>query len=159
VAETEIAALPAPHTSPSHKKTWIALVSAVVILAAGGWARLALQKSSTDAGSPGENHVMFTLHLETFVINLADADERAYLRVGIDLGLSHSLKDEAADGRASVALARDTILEVLARGKTEDLLTAQGKTKLKEDLLQSLQRRAPKLEVEAVYFTEFLIQR
>lgn len=135
------------------------MVSAVVILVAVGWAVLALQQPSAEAGSPGEKHVMFTLHLETFVINLSDSDQRAYLRVGIDLGINHPLKDDAADGRTSVALARDTILEVLAQGKTEDLLTAPGKTKLKEDLLKTLQRRAPELGVEAVYFTEFLIQR
>jgi flagellar basal body-associated protein FliL len=31
--------------------------------------------------------------------------------------------------------------------------------KLKEDLLHALQERLPGLEVEDVYFTEFLIQR
>ena len=48
---------------------------------------------------------------------------------------------------------------VLAQSRVDELLTAKGKTKLKEDLLHALQERIPALEVEEVYFTEFLIQR
>jgi flagellar basal body-associated protein FliL len=58
-----------------------------------------------------------------------------------------------------VALVRDTILTVLAVGKSEELLTPEGKAKLKEDLLGALQKRAPDLGAEEIYFTEFLIQR
>jgi flagellar basal body-associated protein FliL len=54
---------------------------------------------------------------------------------------------------------RDTILGVLALSKVDELMTAAGKTKLKQDLLRTLQERVPQLEVQEVYFTEFLIQR
>ena len=60
---------------------------------------------------------------------------------------------------APVAQVRDTILSVLAEAKVDELMTAAGKTKLKEDLLHALQERVPQLGVEEVYFTEFLIQR
>ena len=97
-----------------------------------------------------------TLHLETFVLNLADPQQRSYLRVGIDLGLSHEI---GRGENAPVAEVRDTILGVLAQCRVEDLQIAAGKTKLKEDLLRALQARLPGLGVEEVYFTEFLIQR
>jgi len=98
-----------------------------------------------------------TLHLETFVLNLADPGQRSYLRVGIDLGLGRELgKGENA---AAVGPVRDTIVGVLAQSRVDELLTAKGKAKLKEDLLRALQERVPGLEVEEVYFTEFLIQR
>jgi flagellar basal body-associated protein FliL len=58
-----------------------------------------------------------------------------------------------------VAEVRDTILGVLAQARVDELLTAEGKAKLKEDLLHALQERLPGLAVEEVYFTEFLIQR
>ena len=57
------------------------------------------------------------------------------------------------------SLVRDTIVGVLAQSQVDDLLTAKGKAELKADLLQALQERVPGLEVEEVYFTEFLIQR
>ncbi len=98
-----------------------------------------------------------TLHLETFVLNLADPGQRSYLRVGIDLGLSREL------GRGENALpvgpVRDTILGVLGQSQADELVTAKGKAKLKEDLLHALQQRVPGLGIEEVYFTEFLIQR
>ena len=97
-----------------------------------------------------------TLHLETFVLNLAGPDQRSYLRVGIDLGLGRELgKGE----NAPIARVRDTILSVLAQFRVDDLQDEKGKAKLKADLLRALQERLPELVVEEVYFTEFLIQR
>ena len=52
------------------------------------------------------------LSSSTSVLNLADTDQRSYLRVGIDL----ELHPEAKHGEklAPVAQVRDTILSVLA---------------------------------------------
>jgi flagellar basal body-associated protein FliL len=101
--------------------------------------------------------VRTTLHLETFVLNLADTDQRSYLRVGIDLGLNREAKH--GGDSAPMAQIRDTILGVLAEAKGNELMTAVGKTKLKENLLRALQARLSEIGVEEVYFTEFLIQR
>jgi flagellar basal body-associated protein FliL len=73
------------------------------------------------------------------------------------LGLNREQK--RGEEAPPVAKIRDTILTVLAVAKVEDLLTADGKAKLKENVLQALQDRAPEVGVEEVYFTEFLIQR
>jgi len=130
------------------------MVLPLMILAGVGiwfWANRGAEAAPTEAP-----RVRSTLHLETFVLNLADIDQRSYLRVGIDLGL----KQEAKRGEtAPVAEVRDTILSVLAEAKVSDLATVAGKTKLKENLLHALQQRLPRLGVEEVYFTEFLIQR
>jgi flagellar basal body-associated protein FliL len=96
------------------------------------------------------------LHLETFVLNLADPGQRSYLRVGIDLGLAREIGRHET---VPVGPVRDTILTVLSESKVDELITVGGKAKLKEDLLRALQARAPGLGVEEVYFTEFLIQR
>lgn len=93
------------------------------------------------------------------MLNLADPEGKAYLRVGIDLGLKGPPKNKEEVGGTPVALVRDTILGRLSLAQPDELLTAEGKTKLKASLLQALQQRAPELGVEEVYFTEFLIQR
>lgn len=114
--------------------------------------------------SPPSNHdsngaIQSTLHLESFVVNLEDPDGRAYLRIGIDLGLSHPLTDSQHSGPgSSVPRLRDTIVGMLGSCKSEALLTSGGKEKLKADLLKALRDRAPELGIEEVYFTEFLIQ-
>lgn len=129
-------------------------IAAVALMAAGVWIRGTRSDAASAAPEPT---VRSTLHLETFVLNLSDPDQRAYLRVGIDLGLNSDLKH--GETPAPVAEIRDTILTVLAQGRLDELLTADGKTKLKENLLHALQQRMPELGVEQVYFTEFLIQR
>ena len=132
---------------------WAVAALVLVALAALFW-----NARHTDAGASSvpEGEAKGTLHLETFVLNLADPAQRSYLRAGIDLGLGR----EIAHGEdPPVARVRDTILGVLEQERVEDLTTAEGKRKLKADLLQALQQRVPDLKVEEVYFTEFLIQR
>jgi len=140
-----------------RRHRWLAFVLPIVMLAAVGIWFWANRGTESAAQANGEMRIKSTLHLETFVLNLADTDQRSYLRVGIDVGLNHEWQQ--GEGAVPVAEMRDTILGVLAQGKVEDLLTAAGKAKLKGDLLRALRQRAPQLGVEEVYFTEFLIQR
>ena len=131
------------------------IVLVVALVAAGGWFWSTRTLEPAVQGTSGA--VKSTLHLETFVLNLAGPDQRSYLRVGIDLGLGREMgKGENAP---PVAQVRDTILSVLAQSRVDDLQDEKGKTKLTADLLQALQERVPRLAVEEVYFTEFLIQR
>ncbi len=142
---------------PARRGRVIAVIVSLVILAGLGiwfWSGHGSESGSQDNSEP---RIKSTLHLETFVLNLANTDQRSYLRVGIDLGLSQEPK--RGEEVAPVAEVRDTILSVLAEAKVEDLMTPAGKTKLKENLLHALQERMPRLGVEEVYFTEFLIQR
>lgn len=143
------------HNPPARKRGWLFLIFPIVILAGAGlWLRVA---HGSEAASAGDEKVRSTVHLDTFVLNLADTDQRSYLRVGIDLGLNHETKH--GEEPVPVAEVRDTILGALGGAKVDDLLTAPGKAKLKEDLLHALQQRMPEIGVEEIYFTEFLIQR
>lgn len=139
--------------SRRSRLTWLLPLVALAGVAIWFWS----SRSNDSAQAHDSETVRSTLHLETFVLNLADADQRSYLRIGIDLGLNQSAKP--AEQAAPLAEVRDTILTVLSQAKVGDLLTPAGKTKLKQDLLRALQERMPGLGVEEVYFTEFLIQR
>jgi flagellar basal body-associated protein FliL len=132
---------------------WFGLGFALLALGVWFWSARGTQPG-TSAG--GGSQVRSTLHLESFVLNLADSGQRSYLRVGIDLGLSRQM---GRGENAPLGPVRDTILSVLGQSQADDLVTAKGKMKLKEDLLRELQERVPGLGVEEVYFTEFLIQR
>jgi flagellar basal body-associated protein FliL len=125
---------------------WIAPVVLVLALAGWFWSK----RGTEPAAANEETKIKATL-------NLADRDQKSYLRVGIDLGLRKEAgKSESAP---SVAQVRDTILSVLGLAEVNELLTATGKIQLKADLLKALQVRMPELGVEEIYFTEFLIQR
>jgi flagellar basal body-associated protein FliL len=139
-------------SSRSSRKPTLLLAGLVLLTVLGAWLWMVRQGPAVAANG----QVKSVLHLETFVVNLADSGQRSYLRVGIDLGLGREI---AKNETAPVAQVRDAVLEVLAQCHTDELLTAQGKSKLKQDLLRALQDRAPGLAVEDVYFNEFLIQR
>jgi len=104
---------------------------------------------------PGHAENETTLNLDTFVVNLEGGNQRAYLRVGIALTLSQPPTRKDA---VPVAPLRDAIVTVLSSAQPEQLLTSEGKQKIKKELLIALQERAPALGIENVYFTEFLVQ-
>ena len=55
-------------------------------------------------------------------------------------------------------MVRDTIVSILSTVKPQAVSDAEGKEKLKSEILRALQGRAPQLGIEEVYFTEFLVQ-
>lgn len=159
-------------TAKPPKSRVARLVVIVVLLAAigaGAWwfkARKATAQASeknTSADSPAnpDQQVQSVIHLESFVVNLADPDQNAFLRVGIDLGLGKQLPEGKAPDKNSplTPQIRDAVLTVLSSCRSDSLLAADGKIKLKEQLLQALHERAQELDVKEVYFTEFLVQR
>jgi len=151
---------------PAPKKKSSALVVIVgvlvVLLGGGGAAWYYLHHDAKPAeAAAAEKTPEFTIHLETFTVNLADPEESHFLRITIDLGLGHPPKGAAERGVGDfpVARARDAILSVLAIGKADVLMTPEGKAQLKHDLIQALNENVPESDVRNVYFTEFLVQR
>jgi len=150
--------MPEPQVSPAPRnRNKLGMLAVALVLAmAGGVVFVWLRPlPSTRAAEPGG--VQSTVALETFVVNLSGSGERAYLRVGISLGLSHPLATRNRD-EVPMALVRDTVLSVLSSARPEQLVQAEGKRQLKAELLRALQERVPQLRVQDVYFTEFLVQ-
>ncbi len=158
--ESKSAAKPA---LPAKKKSAAPLIVVLAVLLAGAAvaAWLFLHRSKTAEAAPEATTPEFVVHLETFTVNLADPEEGHFLRVTIDLGLAHPPKGAADRGYGDfpVARARDAILSVLTVGKADVLLTPEGKTQLKHDLIRTLEDKVPEAEVRNVYFTEFIVQR
>lgn len=98
------------------------------------------------------------VHLETFVVNLADEGQRTFLRVGIDLGVVAEKKKKESEVRP-LAPIRDAILGVLMATKSDEVATTGGKEKLKERILTTLNQKLPELQAKEAYFTEFLLQQ
>lgn len=146
-------ASPAGNPSKGRGKTALYLGLAVVVIGAAVffWTRPA---GTTQASPPAAVETM--LPLETFVVNL-DGSQRAFLRVGITLGLSRPLPRNGKE-ELPIPLLRDAILSVLSSAQPEQLVKPEGKQKLKADLLKALQERAAGLDIGNVYFTEFLVQ-
>jgi len=147
---------------PAKKSGNLILILAVVVgvAAAGGGAWFFLHQGKTAQAAPQVVEELHTVHLEGFTVNLADVEENHFLRITIDIGLGHVPK-AAKEGESEIPTARvrDAILTVLSAGKSDVLITPEGKAQLKKDILAALQQSVPELDVREIYFTEFLVQR
>jgi flagellar FliL protein len=96
--------------------------------------------------------------LEPFIVNLADHGvRRQYLRTILHLVL-HQERDKKSLEEASPRI-RDAVLTLLSSKKTEELLTVEGKTRLREEIGKQINAAIGKEDVVAeVYLVEFLVQ-
>lgn len=156
-------AAPAPAANaPAKKKSKLPLIliAAIFVIGAGvgGWMWKRSAKTPS-AAVPPTTEVNSVLALDSFVVNLQDPSGNGYLRVSIDLGIAAPAKEDDKDKQAAyLPRVRDTILGVLGSQSVDALLTPDGKTKLKGDLLKAINASVPELQCKEVYFTEFLVQ-
>lgn len=154
-----IALLPYAMSEKTAKKISPIVIGLAILLAVAGATAWTLNHRSTDDANP-DSKPKAIVHLESFVVNLADLNEKAFLRLGLDLGVENQLtKKESAAITDLTPSVRDAVLGVLTASKADDLLTVEGKQQLKARLLAGLKERVPELRVREIYFTEFLVQR
>lgn len=144
-------------------KLLLVVVAGVVVIAlgAGGWLwhrHATAAAAAPQAQSSTDTAVKSVMHLENFTVNLQGGGGNGYLRIGIDLGLASEQK-EGEKGPAATGRLRDAILTVLGTRTVDELMTPEGKTKLKQDLLKTIMDRVPEIQCQEVYFTEFLVQQ
>jgi flagellar FliL protein len=141
----------------------------VFMLGMGGglflmWNKLsALDAQSTaDAGEESEQGAGLEqplgpiLPLDTFIVNLADKSGNRYLRVTMALELeTNQLEDELNKRLPQV---RDSILMILPTKRFEDISSAEGKTALRDQILEKINSILVLGKITNIYFKEFVIQ-
>lgn len=148
---------PTGQVNRKNSRVWLSIALGIVV-AASALAFVYLRHPRQQK-EPDGNQITAVMHLETFVMNTADTDQSAYLRVGIDLGLERRPEKVNAEGSdLPTAQVRDTVVGILTATRAQDVTTPEGKAKLKQELLRALQSRVPTLGIREIYFTEFLIQ-
>ena len=55
-------------------------------------------------------------------------------------------------------LIRDIVISILSSKTVEEITTAKGKEKLKEEIIAQINRHLDDGEIRHIYFTEFVIQ-
>ena len=160
---------PAPGKSTSRKPGKRRVATAAVLLigiGSGVWWGFVRPRAVSSENQAQTAPARTVLPLESFTVNLADLEEGRFLRATLALGVDGQLPTIARGetkpvetSQVSMATIRDSILTVLAQCTSAQLLTPEGKTKLKADLINSLNRDVPDLRAREVYFTEFLVQR
>jgi flagellar protein FliL len=94
--------------------------------------------------------------LESLTVNLLNENGRRYLKTTINLEMSS--EDLMPELDMKKAVIRDLIIQVLASKQIEEISTLNGKKRLKEEMINALNRRLVDGNVDNVYFTEFVMQ-
>jgi flagellar FliL protein len=94
--------------------------------------------------------------LETFIVNLADEERSRYLRITMDLELVEATDSEKLNQR--LPQIRDRILMILPSKRFEEIASMEGKTALRDEIINKLNSLFPRAVVTNIFFTEFVVQ-
>jgi flagellar FliL protein len=150
----------------------------VLVLGMGGgmfmiWSKLSAMSSKavvpeteaeaiSDKAKPEE--IGAVVSIDTFIVNLADPGGNRYLRVTMDLELGGKPADKSGGKTAGDELAkrmpqiRDAVLMILSTKRYADISAPEGKTALREEILNSTNGLLASTQISRIYFKEFVIQ-
>jgi len=94
--------------------------------------------------------------LDPFTVNLVSSNADRYLKCKIDLELDSQNLQKEIDKK--LPAIRDLIIQILSSKSVEEIQTAKGKQKLKEEIKRKINEILTTGEIKNVYFTEFVIQ-
>ena len=94
--------------------------------------------------------------LDKFTVNLLSQNGSRYLVAKIDLEQENEEMTPELD--AKVSLIRDIIISILSSKTVEEISTPKGKEKLKEEIINQINKYLEDGEVKRIYFTNFVIQ-
>lgn len=96
--------------------------------------------------------------LEAFIVNIGDGSEMRYLKVKIELDTALTAENVKKEMDPYLAPLRDSILVLLTTKTIQDIQEIAGKNRLREEILATVNRIMPAGKINAVYFTDFVVQ-
>lgn len=113
-------------------------------------------EASAGAGGEAMTEVGLMFPLETFTVNLLSESGRRYLKC--ELNLEMGGKELSPELEEKKPVFRDIIIRILSSKSLEEISTAKGKEKLKEQIVNEINLRLKDGKVKNVYFTDFVVQ-
>ena len=153
---------PATEPGPARKKRGgfgklLMLLLPILLIGGGGWFLLG-------GGDKAEAQEVAIAQrgmasFETFLVNLSDPGGNRFLKVTLQLVFASVAEAKAiADSAAVMGHLRSAILELLTEQQAPALVTADGKTKLKDAIKAGVTGILKKQKVIDVLFSEFVVQ-
>jgi len=157
----------------SKKLVWILIAAAALVVAGGGGLLLMkyLRPPQASAAAGGEGpvsreggqgatgQVKSTFTLDPFLVNLADEENTRFVKVTLRLGLDQAgLGERLAEDPVVVAATRDKIISILTTRTSGQILSSEGKDKLRGEIRDSLNPLLPRGRIVEVYIMDFVVQ-
>jgi flagellar FliL protein len=148
----------------------IIIVLLLLLLIIGGLVAYFLLSSSSDETQPPQQkqekvvkkkvsdmaEVGPIYPLDQFIVNLVSNNADRYLKCKISFELDSPDLQQEIDKK--LPAIRDIIINILSSKTVEEIQTAKGKEKLKEEIKRKVNEILTTGEIRHVYFTEFVIQ-
>jgi len=156
---------------PKKPRKWGVLILALIVLtgaAAGGvifllpgiipnslnfWGTNGAGKKEKETERRSQGYIY---SMDPFIVNLADQGRPRYLKIRMSIESQEMKVNEEYEKR--LPQLRDTILTVLSSKSYGEISDSEGKKKLREEIIQRLNRSLRGFQVKTIYFTEFMIQ-
>ncbi|MFN0085857.1 MAG: flagellar basal body-associated FliL family protein [Blastocatellia bacterium] len=106
---------------------------------------------------PDDSEVKHVIEMQPFIVNLTDQGEARYLRLTVSVGIGGG-EVEAKPSPLFTTRVRNAMLAVLTTRSSEEVLSPEGKVKLRKELLRAARAASEEPRVEAIYITEFIVQ-
>lgn len=116
------------------------------------------KNKSLNIALPDDSKVKAVVELQPYVVNLADQGEARYLRMTVSVGVGGGDEKEEKPSPLFTTRVRNAMLAVLTTKTSEEVLTSEGKMKLRKELLRAARAACHEPRIEAIYITEFIIQ-
>ena len=149
-----------PETKKKSKLAlWLILGAAIVLLGSGGFLARRYLSGSTEGAAAGKHEVKSVMNLESFLVNLADMESTRFLKVTFRLGLDDAKSGEEYEKDPVVlAATRDKIITLLSTKTAEELLTPEGKERLRNEIREKVNSVLPGGKIVEVFIIEFVVQ-
>ena len=141
-----------------NKALIIGLIVALAVICSVGGVAVIVKKSHSDKSEktePRKGHTSL-VPLGEMTFTLADPHQLRYLKTDLVLEVRGSVgKDLENDLKTR---ARDAVIAVVSSKHLAELLDPNGKSKLKEQIIEVVNQRVDGIEAVNVYFNEFAMQ-
>ncbi len=113
-------------------------------------------ESPQEIVAPSTEEIGVVVDLKPFLVNLADPKARHFLKATISL----EVKDDEAKGLVEKLLPkiRNDILLLLSSKTLEDVISIEGKVRLKDEIMSRVSRIIGPGRLKDVYFSQFVVQ-
>ncbi len=107
-------------------------------------------------GDTGSTTLGPMLPLEPFIVNLAEPGGKRFIKVTMEMELGS--KEMDTEVKNKLPQFKDHIITVLSSKTMDEVITAEGKFKLKEEIMARINQNLKTGVVKNVFFTEFVVQ-
>jgi flagellar protein FliL len=166
MAEAEQAAV--PETKKKNKLVlWLVLGAVLALMGGGGFLARKYFTGSQAAPDQGAgakeraaiHNVKSVMNLDAFLVNLGDTETTRFVKVTFRLGLDDAKSGEEYTSDAVIlAATRDKIISLLSVKTAEELLSPDGKERLRSEIREKVNLILPKGKILEVYIMDFVVQ-